>query len=107
MEKKEKKNWFLVILFILFILYLSLYTLDNLGYYNIAAKKNILTEEKIKEFETDIKTGQVIDIKEYIRDTTDYKNLYSNLGYNMSVGIDEVLNKGIKKIGVLLKKLLK
>ena len=107
MEKKEKNNWFLVILFILFILYLSLYTLDNLGYYNIAAKKNILTEEKLKEFETDIKTGQVIDIKEYIRDTTDYKNLYSNLGYNMSVGIDEVLNKGIKKIGGLLKKLLK
>lgn len=107
MEKKKKKNWFLTILAILFMIYLGLYFMDNLGYYNIATKKSVLTEEKLREFETDIKNGEEIDIKEYVKDTTNYKNIYSNLGYNMSVGIDEVLNKGIKKVGDFLKKLLK
>ena len=107
MEKKKKKNWFLTILAILFMAYLSLYFMDNLGYYNIATKKSVLTEEKLREFETDIKNKEEIDIKEYVKDTTNYKNIYSNLGYNMSVGIDEILNKGIKKVGNFLKKMLK
>lgn len=107
MEKKNKKNWFLTIIGILFIIYIALYSMDNLGYYNIAAKNKVITQEKLLEFESDIKNGEIIDIKEYVRDTTNYKNSYSNLGYNMSVGIDNVLNKGLKKVGDILKKLFK
>ena len=39
MEEKKKPNYFLKVLMITFIIYISLYTLDNLGYYNIASKK--------------------------------------------------------------------
>lgn len=107
MEKKKKKNWFLTILGIMFLIYIALYIMDNLGYYSIATKNKVITEQKLIEFERDVKNGEKIDIKEYIRDTTNYKNIYSNLGYNMSVGIDTVLNKGLKKVGNIIEKLFK
>ena len=106
-EKKKKKNWFLSGIGILFVIYFSLFLMDNLGYYNIAAKNKVITEDMIKEFEEDVKNGKSIDIKNYVRDTTNYKNVYSNFGYNVSVGIDNILNKGIKNMGKILKKLFK
>lgn len=105
-EKKKKNNIFLKIISILFLIYLSLYMMDNLGYYNINTKNKVLTEEAIKEFEKDIKNGKSIDIKNYVGDNTNYKNFYSNLGYNLSIGVDNILNKGLKKVGDILKKLL-
>ena len=105
MEEKKKKNIFLKFILILFIIYFALYIMDNLGYYNIASKNKIITEEKMKEFETDVKNGKSIDIKEYVRDETNYKNTYSNIGYQSSFFIDTTLNKGLKNIGKILKKL--
>jgi len=105
-DRKKKGNIFLKILSVFFLIYISLYIMDNLGYYNINTKNKVLTEEAIKEFENDIKNGKSIDIKNYVGDSTNYKNFYSNLGYNLSVGVDNVLNKGLKKVGDILKKLL-
>ena len=79
MNEKKKKNWFLTCLGILFVIYVCLYVMDNLGYYNIAAKNKVITEEKLQEFEADVKNGKEIDIKEYVRDTTNYRNTYSNI----------------------------
>lgn len=107
MNEKKKKNWFLSILGVLFIIYIALYMMDSLGYYNIAAKNKVITEEKLQEFEADVKSGKEIDLKEYVRDTTNYKNTYSNIGYNISMGIDNVLNKGLSNVGKILKKLFK
>lgn len=106
-EKKNKKNLFISILSILFIIYLGLFFMESLGYYNVATKNKVLTEQKLIEFEQDVKNGKEIDIKEYVKDTTNYKNIYSDLGYNLSVGIDNVLNKGLIKVGKVLKKLFK
>jgi len=105
-EKNKKNNIFLKVLSILFLIYISLYMMDALGYYNINTKNKVLTEAAIKEFENDIKNGKNIDIKNYVGDNTNYKNFYSNLGYNLSVGVDNILNKGLKKVGDILKKLL-
>lgn len=104
-EKKKKKNIFLKIIGLLFVIYFSLYLMENLGYYNINTKNKVLTEEAIKEFEKDVKNGRSIDIKNYVGDNTNYKNFYSNIGYNVSVSIDNVFNKGLKKVGNVLKKL--
>ena len=104
-EKKKKNNWFLKSLLIIFIIFISLYLMDNLGYYNIATRNKILTEEKMKEFENDVKNGKNIDIKEYVKDNTNYKNVYSNIGYESSEIINNVLNKGFSNIGKILKKL--
>ena len=106
-DKKKNNNLFLKVLGILFFIYFSLYILDSLGYYNIATKNKVLTEEKLKEFENDIKNGKSIDIKNYVDDETNYKNFYSNLGYNISISIDNVLNNGLKEVGDILKKLFK
>lgn len=107
MIEKKKKNWFLTVLGIIFVIYIGLYIMDSLGYYNIAAKNKVITEEKLQEFESDVKNGKEIDLKEYVRDTTNYKNVYSNIGYSISVGIDNILNKGLSNVGKVLKKLFK
>ena len=107
MNEKKKKNLFLNILGILFVIYVALFVMDSLGYYNIAAKNKVITEEKLQQFEDDVKNGKEIDLKEYVRDTTNYKNVYSNIGYSISVGIDNILNKGLSNVGKVLKKLFK
>ena len=107
MEEKKQKNIFLKVILILFIIYFSLYLMDNLGYYNLSTKQTILTEEKIKEFENDIKNGKSIDLIDYVEKDNNYNNIYSNIGYNISVGIDKVLNEGLLKVGKFLKKLFK
>ena len=107
MEEKKKKNIFLKILLILFLIYFSLFLMDNLGYYNLSTKKTILTEEKIKQFESDIKSGKSIDLTDYVEKNTNYNNTYSDIGYNISIGIDKILNDGLNKVGNLLKKLFK
>ena len=104
-DKKKKNNIFFKILGVIFIIYISLYLMENLGYYNINTKNKVLTEQAIIEFEKDVKNGKSIDIKNYVGDNTNYKNFYSNLGYNLSVGVDNILNKGLKKVGDILKKL--
>lgn len=106
-EQKKRKNIFLKALLILFLIYFALYLMDNLGYYNLSTKKTILTEEKIKEFENDIKNGKSIDLTNYVETENNYNNIYSNIGYNISVGIDKILNEGIVKIGKIIKKLFK
>ena len=108
MDKKKKKNdMVLKVLFFLFIIYFSLYLMNNLGYYNIYSKNVMLTNDKLKEFETDIKNGESIDIKNYINDDVKYNNMYSEIGYNLSIGIDSLFNKGIKNVSKILKKLFK
>jgi len=107
MEEKKKKNIFLKIILTLFIIYFSLYIMDNLGYYNIASKNTILTEEKLREFELDVKNGEYIDIKEYTKDNTNYKNAYSNFGYTISLGINKVLNEGLLEFGKFIGKFFK
>jgi len=105
-DKKKKNNMFFKVLGVLFVIYISLYLKESLGYYNINTKNKVLTDQAIIEFERDVKNGKSIDIKNYVGDNTNYKNFYSNLGYNLSVGVDNVLNKGLKKVGDILKKLL-
>jgi len=105
-DKKKKNNMFFKVLGVLFVIYISLYLMESLGYYNINTKNKVLTDQAIIEFERDVKNGKSIDIKNYVGDNTNYKNFYSNLGYNLSVGVDNVLNKGLKKVGDILKKLL-
>ena len=100
---KNNKNYFLRTIYLLFILFITLYSMNNLGYYNIDTKNKVITEEKMKEFERDIKNGKKIDIKKYTKDETNYKNIYSNIGYESSKLIDNLLNKGFNKI---IKKLL-
>lgn len=62
-------------------------------------EKTILTNEKIKEFELDVKNNENIDIKDYLdNEEIDYTNKLTNLVYNASLKGNEVTKKCLKLI---------
>lgn len=96
--KNSRQAWltFRRILLILFIFYTIIYfQTENSNTY--LSEKTILTEEKIKEFEEDVKNGEYIDIKNYTEEKyVDTSNPVSNLGYNLGEGISEFF--GVKVV---------
>lgn len=88
--KNSIKAWlvFKRIIILLFIFFLINYYQAENNNYN--TNKTILTEEKIKEFEEDVKNGNYIDIKKYTEDTyVETSNSFSNLGYNLGKNITD------------------
>lgn len=74
------------------------------GYYEKQINnKTVLTEEKIKEFEEDVKNHEYVDIKDYVSDTyVDTSSVGSDLGYKVSETINDfITNKAIKALKVL------
>jgi len=95
------------IIFILFIFYLINFFVVESGFYKSeTTKKTILTEEKIAEFENDVKNGTFVDIKDYTEEEyVDTSNKIDDIGYEIGQGIHEIINnkviKFFKKIGEL------
>lgn len=107
----KNKTWviFKNTLILLFILFLINYFIANTGYYNkINNKKTIMTEEKIKEFESDIKNNEYIDIKKYTNEEEqDTSNIMSNLGYKTSETINDIVTNKLFKLFKIVGKLFK
>lgn len=82
--KKNKTLKFIVT--IILIIYISSYYVSNSGYYEYhMQERTILTNEKIKEFERDVKNNENIDIKNYLNEEErDYSNKLSNIMYQIS-----------------------
>ena len=96
-----KKNKFLsFILIIIGIIYIYSYYVSNSLYYEYhIQKKTILTNEKIKEFEEDVRSNEYIDIKDYIvNEDVDYSNKVSDLMYSFSDSANNIARKCIKAI---------
>lgn len=107
-DKKKKPNYIKYIFITLFVIFLCLYFMNIIGYYDVNRNRTILTEEKIKEFETDIKNGEYIDLNDYLEEEKkEYDNNFSNLSLKLSSGIDTFLNKGLKSTLKALEKLFK
>lgn len=70
-------------IWLLFLSFLVLYFAQAGGYYeDLNNKKSYLTEEKIKEFEKDVKNGEEIKVENYVINIKkDYTNNISSLGY--------------------------
>ena len=95
------KNKFLkVIIIIIIVVFVSAYYISNSGYYEYhMQQKTVLTNDKIKEFEEDVKNGKNIDEKIYLEDTDkDYSNNISNIIYKISTDGTKVTRKIIKKL---------
>lgn len=104
--KNSKKAWLIFrrILLLLFIVYLINYFSVSAGYYDAEmSKKTILTEEKIKEFEEDIKNGEYVDIKDYVEDEyEDTSSVIGTVGYKLSKVINDfITDKAIKTIKII------
>lgn len=96
-----KKNKLLhFILIFIFVIYIASYYIANSTYYEYQLQeRTILTNEKIKEFEEDVKNNQNIDVKDYVvSEHVDYSNKFSNLVYNFSTGANDIARKIIKAI---------
>lgn len=99
--------WFIMI--ILFVIFITVYISQATGYYDYQQHRQVeLTNEKIKEFETDVKEGKVINVKDYLTDTDkSYHNGVSRLGLKFSKTVSLSARKGINKIFKFLEALLK
>mgnify|MGYP003292524619 CR=1 FL=1 len=94
--KGKGKDVFRLISLTLFILFISLYVVGNSSYYDYEAmRKTRLTEEKIKEFESDIASGEKLDLSKYQEAEKDYDNLISTTTMNISQKLGETVSKSI------------
>lgn len=99
--KNSKKSWLIFrrIIIIFFIIYLiNYYQVESGNYQEEYRNKAILTEEKIKEFENDVKKGKEIDIKKYTtNEIIDTSTITTNLAYEIGESIDELFSNKITK----------
>lgn len=101
------KKIFHTFIWLLFLSFLVLYFAQAGGYYeDINNKKASLTEEKIKQFEEDVKEGKEIKVENYVVDIKkDYGNNVSSFGLftskTFAEGFKWTMNKvfgGIDKV---------
>ena len=90
-----KTNIARLIIIILIFLFFVLYFMQVSGYSEYTRnKENMLTEDRIKEYENDIEVGKDVTIKDYLnKDRVNYDNKVSNLGLNLSELIGDVFDK--------------
>ena len=96
MEKKKNK-WFWFILSTLFLIFVAYTLAYESGYYEAnISKKSHITEEKLQEFESDVKEGKEIDVKDYIdNDFVDYSSSMSKIGNKLASSIDSFMDSGL------------
>lgn len=108
-DKKKLCNKIFGRLFLgLLIAFMAIFLSSKTGYYDFELhNRTVLTEEKIKEFEQDVKDGKEINIKNYVISTTpNYQNKVSLLGNKVSTSFENLISSGIESAFSLLGKLL-
>ena len=95
--KKPNYNWFWISLGGLFLVFLAYYIAYASGYYEAKiTRKATITQEKLEQFEEDVKDGKEIDINDYVEnDSIDYSSPVSRLGNGISSGIDSLMGGGV------------
>jgi len=96
-KKKAKGAWVLKVLALLFVLYISLTIAIGTGYYEAKlSEKTTITNEAMKQFEEDIKSGKKVDIKDYVTDVyKDYSNQTTKAANVFSNIVEGIMTKGI------------
>ena len=91
--KKVFKIGFLIII----VLYLLLFfAYENGYYYDLNKERRILTDEKIKEYESDLASGVDVSQKEYVIVKDSYDNTYTRFTLKLSKKIENGLSNVIK-----------
>lgn len=96
MDKKITK--FIVLMVV--ILFIASYIISESGYYEYTIQqRTVITNDKIKEFEEDIKNNENVDLLDYLNeDKIDYSNKITTLVYNISNSSNKIARKAIKYI---------
>jgi len=100
MKTKNGNRNFFRVLIILFIVFMGLYIAMQSGYYDATLRTRVeLTEERILQFEQDVRDGKAIDINNYIEDDfVDFSSRTSKLGMNLSNSTEKFMTRGISSI---------
>ena len=91
------------ILVTLFLIFLALYFSSNAGLIDYQAKhQTVMTEESIKQFEDDVRNGNDIDVKKYVKkNDKEYDNFLSRetlkLSNSIGKGVEGILKFVFKK----------
>ena len=88
---------FKIFMILVIVVYLILYFSYKNGYYIDKNKeKALLTEEKIKEYEEDLKNGVDVSKKDYVIVTESYDNTLTRISLKISKRIENSFDKVIK-----------
>lgn len=104
METKDKKKLYNKIFWKLFLAlffgFMALYVSAATGYYEYEQHKKVtLTDEKIAEFEEDLKAGKKIDVKNYLDEKEqNYENVFSKAGIMFSDIIGDCIQNGVQNV---------
>lgn len=107
MLKNKKGNIFLKTLGCLFILFIALFIANMSGYYESKIKDRVIvTEEGIKKFEELVQSGEEIDVNSFLNtEREDYSSKMSNLGDNITSGVENFISNGVSVVYDVLKSL--
>ena len=105
METKKKPNFLFKILAILFLIFTALLIAYESGYYETKNKNRaILTKEAMAKFEEDINNGEMVDVKDYLKEErVDYSNSVTKVGNKISNNISKFMTKGLSGLFKSLK----
>ena len=94
------KNILKLLIITITLIFIISYVIADSGYYEYTVKQQTtITNEKIKEFENDIKNNINIDLKNYLNgEKKDYTNKFSNILYNISKNSNKITRELIQKI---------
>lgn len=102
MKKEDKEKIYIgifkIVFLILIVSFATLYVSNSTGYFEYTQRQNvILTDEKIKQFEEDVKNGINLDLESYLESTKkNYNNKTSKFGLFISDKIGEYARKSIE-----------
>lgn len=97
-----------ILLIIVLLMFMSSYIVSTSDYYEYTKRnKNVISGDRIKEFEEDIKNNIEIDMKDYMDNKEeDYSNKITDFVYNISDNSNKIAKKTIrylfKKISVFV-----
>ena len=105
--KKKKVNGFLKLLLVLFIIFIALYIANISGYYESKiSERVVITENAIKEFESKVQNGEEVDVVSFLENQKeDYSNMVSNLGENVTSGLENIVSGGFGFVLEIIKSL--
>lgn len=90
---------FKLLVIILIVSFLGLYFAYSNGYYERSLNnKVLLTNEKIEQFEKDLKNNKNISLNDYIKEEKSYATKTSNMSLKISTKLENILTGGIKFI---------
>ena len=97
---KKAKLFFKVFFIICFVSFLTFYISLQSGYYEYNSRRKMtFTKEQIERFEADVKSGNSVDINEYLINTDkDYQNGISRVTLGISNNISKYMRKCVNTI---------